>query len=120
MEPPAPPLEPQVGSYMAQVPIPSQVVQDPQGVLDDGNAHEPTPSQVDLHRPVPLPHSFSGSEPAPYGLHLPGLPARHDTQVPLQALSQHTPSTQKPEAQMLVLVHACPLPLLQLPLPSQA
>jgi hypothetical protein len=38
----------------------------------------------------------------------------------LQALLQHTPSTQKPEAHALALLHACPLLVLQLPLPSQA
>jgi hypothetical protein len=38
----------------------------------------------------------------------------------LHALSQHTPSTQNPEAQVLALLHAWPLLALQLPLPSQA
>jgi hypothetical protein len=42
------------------------------------------------------------------------------TQVPSQALSQHTPSTQKPEAQVLAPLQAWPLLALQLPLPSQA
>ena len=52
---------------------------------------------------------------------MPAWPARlHDVHVPLQALLQHTPSAQKPEAQVAALVHACPLPLVQLPLPSQA
>jgi hypothetical protein len=43
-----------------------------------------------------------------------------DTQVPSHALLQHTPSAQKPEAQVLALLHAWPLLALQLPLPSQA
>jgi hypothetical protein len=43
-----------------------------------------------------------------------------DTHVPLHALLQHTLSTQKPEAHALPLLHAWPLLVLQLPLPSQA
>jgi hypothetical protein len=43
-----------------------------------------------------------------------------DRQVPLQALLQHTPSTQKPEAHALALLHAWPLLVLQFPLASQA
>ena len=41
-------------------------------------------------------------------------------QVPLHALSQQTPSTQKPEAQVPAALQAWPFLLLQLPLPSQA
>jgi hypothetical protein len=44
----------------------------------------------------------------------------HDTQVSVHALSQHTPSTQKPEAQATALEQAVPFFALQLPLPSQA
>jgi hypothetical protein len=40
--------------------------------------------------------------------------------LPSHALSQHTPSTQKPEAQALALAQATPFLLLQLPLPSHA
>jgi hypothetical protein len=43
-----------------------------------------------------------------------------DAQVPSHALSQHTPSTQKPEAQVLALEHAVPFFALQLPLLSHA
>jgi hypothetical protein len=43
-----------------------------------------------------------------------------DTQVPSHALSQHTPSTQKPEAQVLALEQAVPFLTLQLPLLSHA
>jgi hypothetical protein len=43
-----------------------------------------------------------------------------DAHVPLQALSQHTPSTQKPEAHALALLQTWPLLALQVPLPSQA
>jgi hypothetical protein len=38
-----------------------------------------------------------------------------DTQIPSHALSQHTPSTQKPEAQALALEQAVPFFVLQLP-----
>jgi hypothetical protein len=44
----------------------------------------------------------------------------HETHLPSQAFSQHTPSTQKPEAQSLVLEQVIPFLLLQLPLPSHA
>jgi hypothetical protein len=44
----------------------------------------------------------------------------HDTHLPSHALSQHTPSTQKPEAQTLTLEQTMPFLLLQLPLPSHA
>jgi hypothetical protein len=52
------------------------------------------------------------------------LPARpvwlQDTQVSSHALSQHTPSTQNPEAQTLALEQVVPFLLLQAPLPSHA
>jgi hypothetical protein len=52
------------------------------------------------------------------------LPARpdwlQDTQVPSHAFSQHTPSTQNPEAQALALEQAVPFLTLQLPLLSHA
>jgi hypothetical protein len=52
---------------------------------------------------------------------LPALAAwLHDTHLPSHALSQHTPSTQKPEAQSLALEQVTPFLLLQLPLPSHA
>jgi hypothetical protein len=38
-----------------------------------------------------------------------------DTQIPSHVLSQHTPSTQKPEAQALALAQAVPFFALQLP-----
>jgi hypothetical protein len=43
-----------------------------------------------------------------------------DTQVPSHALSQHTPSAQKPEAQVLALEQAAPFFALQMPLLSHA
>jgi hypothetical protein len=44
----------------------------------------------------------------------------HDTHLPSHAFSQHTPSTQKPEAQTLALEQVRPFLLLQLPLLSHA
>ena len=44
----------------------------------------------------------------------------HDTQTPSHKLSQHTPSTQKPEAQPLALEQVVPFFALQLPLLSHA
>jgi hypothetical protein len=44
----------------------------------------------------------------------------HDEHRPVQPLSQHTPSTQKPEAQTLALEQTVPFFALQLPLPSHA
>jgi hypothetical protein len=44
----------------------------------------------------------------------------HATQVPVHAVSQHTPSAQNPEAQAVPLVQGWPLAVVQLPLPSHA
>jgi hypothetical protein len=44
----------------------------------------------------------------------------HDTQVPWQALSQHTPSEQNPLAQAAPEVQAVPLAAAHLPVPSHA
>jgi hypothetical protein len=44
----------------------------------------------------------------------------HDTQIPLQALSQHTPSAQNPLAQFVPEVQVEPLAALHLPVPSHA
>jgi len=44
----------------------------------------------------------------------------HDAHWPPQALSQHTPSVQKPDAHALALVHAVPFLVLHPPLPSHA
>ena len=54
-------------------------------------------------------------------MHFPASGTRlQDTHLPSHALSQHTPSTQKPEAQTLALPQARPFLVLQLPLPSHA
>lgn len=64
---------------------------------------EPGGEQLARHAPAPsqlvLPHPFSGSAPAGLGVQVPALPlSAHDTHAPTQAVSQHTPSAQKPEA----------------------
>ena len=52
------------------------------------------------------------------------MPARpawlQATHMSSHALSQHTPSTQKPDAQALALVQVIPFLVLHLPVPSQA
>ena len=54
-------------------------------------------------------------------MHLPARPVwLQDAQVSRHALSQHTPSTQKLEAQTLALEQAVPFFALQLPVPSHA
>lgn len=104
--PPEPPEPPQPGSARVHAPAPSQVRQLPQP-RPNGKAQAPTPSQLDLHEPVPWPHSLSGSEPATWGVQVPMCPARLQAlHEPVQAPSQQTPSTQKPEAQPLAAVQA--------------
>ena len=86
-----------------------------------GNTQAPTPSQVDWHGGVPLLQSPSGSVPMGKGLQVPPLPASlHETQAPVQALPQHTPSAQNPLAHAVALVQAPPLAVLQAPVPSHA
>ncbi len=58
-------------------------------------------------------HSLSGSAPAAIGPHTPSSPLPflawvHATQVPLQDVSQQTPSTQAPAPQLVVEVHGAP------------
>jgi hypothetical protein len=74
-----------------------------------GQVQPPLPSQLPLHAPCP-PHSLLGSVPLAWGLQLPTEPARlHASQKPVQALSQHTPSRQKPLAHWLLAVQDAPL-----------
>lgn len=55
------------------------------------------------------------------GLQVPTLPASlHETQAPVQAPLQHTPSAQNPLAQAVAPVQAPPLAVLQAPVPSHA
>ena len=98
-----------------------QKVHGPQSVSYPGKPHVPAPSQIDLHAPVPAPQSLSGSVPTGWGLHWPARPLRlQETQVPVHALSQQTPSAQNPDAQVPLPVHAWPFLLLQAPVPSHA
>ena len=68
-------------------------------------------SQLDIPLQVAAPHSPAGSVPAAYGVQPPTSPGTlHASQVPSHALSQHTPSTQWPDAQSAVVVQDRPLP----------
>jgi len=86
-----------------------------------GKTQAPTPSQVDWQGGVPLPQSLSGSVPMGMGLQVPTvLASLHETQVPVQALLQHTPSLQNPLAHAVALLQALPSALLQAPVASHA
>jgi hypothetical protein len=70
----------------------------------------PSPPQVERHV-ASLLHSPRASYPSGCNAHLPGdCGSAHDLHVPSQALSQQTPSTQKPLAHSLAVVHACASP----------
>lgn len=63
--------------------------------------HEPGGEQPRTQAPAPsqlvFPHPFSGSVPAGRGVQVPALPlSAHETHAPLHAVSQQTPSAQKP------------------------
>ena len=90
----------------------------PQGVLSGYFRQPPMPS----HRPSRpqvdascLGHwlSSAGGMPAGTGAHMPALPGTsHFWQVPLQALLQQTPSTQKPEPHSSAQLQRSPMPFL--------
>jgi hypothetical protein len=86
--------------YLRQAPAPSHVPSSPQ-VSEPLSAHWP-----------------SGSCPAGMVEQVPAVPARlHDWQIPLHAVVQHAPSSQKPELHSSAVVHAPPsgfLPQLEL------
>jgi len=69
-------------------------------------SHAPKPSQAKVHL-------FFGSLPFSMAAQVPSAPlvsaAAHDSQSPLQATSQHMPSTQWPEEHCLSLVQVWPL-----------
>jgi hypothetical protein len=79
-------------------------------------AHAPAPSQVPgapQMMSVPAGHSLSGSDPATIAPQTPSAPFPffRDVQawhVPLQALSQQTPSVQNPEAQSVPVMQTLP------------
>lgn len=86
-----------------------------------GKTQAPAPSQVDWQGGVPLPQSLSGSVPMGMGLQVPTvLASLHETQVPVQALLQQTPSLQNPLAHAAALVQTLPSAVLQAPVASHA
>jgi hypothetical protein len=115
-----------------QAPTPSQVEASWRWLVadeHDGGAHTvparclrhaPLPSQVPS---VPQVAAVCGRQaprgsaaPLPTRLHVPGCPAEHDRQGPVQASVQHTPSTQKPLPHWVPSVQGWPGPFLpQLP-----
>ncbi len=67
--------------------------------------HDPAPLQVRVQGIAE--HCIFGSRPIGTGTHTPGAKGIvHDSQVPSQARSQQTPSTQKPDAHSEAVVHA--------------
>jgi hypothetical protein len=89
----------------------------PQDVaLDGGGRQAPEPSQAPgaPQTPVPAVHSLSGSSPATIAPQAPSAPfpffaAVQAWHVPLQALSQQTPSAQNPEAQSVPVRQGFPV-----------
>jgi hypothetical protein len=107
-------------STIKQSPTPLHTPQLPQAA-PSGKTQAPMPSQIDWQGAVPLPHSFSGSAPTGKGPQAPTLPTSlHETQVPVQALSQHTPSLQNPLAHAAAPAQAEPLAALHDPVASHA
>ena len=71
--------------------------------------HAPAPSYTPVVQ-VPATHVLCGLVPAGAGVQVPSEPGLLHTEqpVPEHALLQHTPSTQKLEAQAAFVEHACP------------
>jgi hypothetical protein len=100
---PAPQLAP--GTRLRQAPLPSQVPSRPQLVGSE----------------IGQVLAVRGAEPAGTNAHTPGeLGALQDLQVPVQALLQHRPSTQKPLVQSPPQPQASPLALCMSPVLLQA
>lgn len=71
---------------------------------------------------TPMPQAGEPALPDAAGEQVPGAPGSlHTSQLPLHALSQHTPSAQKPVEHCTLAVHASPEPLkgMQAPLPQK-
>lgn len=117
-----------------QVPLPSHVSAFCCVTPAHDDAAQTVPATYLRHAPAPhvpsLPHvdtasgahSLSGSVPAATLPHVPFVPppffaAEHATQTPLQAVAQHTVSTQNPLAHPVP--QGCPFLFLQTPAPSQ-
>jgi hypothetical protein len=112
----------EVFAPVLQVPDPLQVDAACAVALEQLDARQTVPATCLRQAPAPsqkpsLPqvdgslaeHSARGSVPASAALHVPRLfVAPQVWQLPLQAVSQQTPSTQKPLAQSPVTAHAVP------------
>ena len=76
-----------------------------------------------LHTPPQVPppvHSLAGSWPSGTAVQVPTLPATsHDSQVPVHAVLQQTPSTHSPELQSAFSSHVPPVSFLATQPPSQ-
>jgi hypothetical protein len=108
------------GLWVWQVPAPLHDLHSPQDA-PHGKAQAPAPSQLERQTSLPLPQSLFGSLPEGDGLHCPTRPGTLQAMhLAVQAFSQHTPSTQKPEAQGAEVLHVCPFLLLHPPVASQA
>jgi len=83
----------------------------------------PPPSQVPSVPQVEAPASVhwpSGSWPAPTRVQVPAVPDRlHDRQLPVQALRQHDPCSQKPLAHSLAAAQIAPLGFFEQVVPLQ-
>jgi hypothetical protein len=80
----------------------------------------PPPSQVPSVPQVPAPwsvHWLNGSSPAATDAQVPTVPVKpHDRQIPMQAVAQQTPCSQKPELHSPAAPHVAPIGFLpQLP-----
>lgn len=75
--------------------------------------HDPPPSHVPSvpHVEAPLSaHCPSGSSPAGTSMHVPAVPViPHDRQLPVQAVRQHVPCSQKPLEHSVAPVQVAPL-----------
>jgi hypothetical protein len=82
-----------------------------QGVFSGNRVQLPKPSQSPVVAQVLLSWAGHAESDWPAGMNLqrPKEPTRlHDTQAPLQATLQQTPSVQKPEVQSLSFAHLAP------------
>jgi hypothetical protein len=77
------------------------------GLQSESAAHESLQPSVPLQSVRP--HSFWGSVPPATGAQVPRLPATSQaSQAPVQAVAQHTPSTQRPPRHSASTPHAVP------------
>lgn len=110
------PHEPGTSTH-APAPLQLFAVTGASGPLHAAAPHE-VPAAPKAQRPAPLHeapqgpspgHSSAGSSPSGMKAQVPTLPGSpHASQLPAQGLSQHTPSTQNPEAHAAPAAHAVP------------